>query len=79
MHNCIYWIWLSLKFQPGNTAFDKIFRTFGYDIKAIYNADENSFSEIFGKNSTSVTALSNKTLDNALKIFDFCRKTMSGY
>lgn len=78
MHNCIYWIWLSLKFQPGNTAFDKIFRTFGYDIKAIYNADENSFSEIFGKNSTSVTALSNKTLDNALKIFDFCRKNDVG-
>ncbi len=78
MHDSRYWIWLSLAFQPGNTGFDKLFRAFGYNAKAIYEADSDAYAKIFGNRSDAIRTLCDKRIDNALKILDFCEKNNIG-
>ena len=77
MDERIYWIWLSLACTPGGATFAKLREKFS-SAKEIYEADGEELSRIVGYRSSDRNALSDKNLDKATEIFDFCRKHKVG-
>ena len=77
MDERIYWIWLSLACTPGGATFAKLREKFA-SAKEIYEADGEELSRIVGYRSSDRNALSDKNLDKATEIFDFCRKHKVG-
>ena len=66
-----YWIWLSLACTPGAQTFGKLISRFSSPME-IYNADREEIVACIGSKSKDVNALSDKRLDKASKILDFC-------
>ena len=71
MDNIIYWIWLSLAASPGSTLTRKLCEFFDADIKAIYEADASLYRQV-KLTAKNIAALSDKSLDNAENIINWC-------
>ncbi len=77
MHNTIYWIWLSLACTPGTATFPRIIEKFG-NAKAVYDADIRDIVKCIDPRSSDRTRLSNKSLERATEIFEFCSSKKVG-
>ena len=71
MNRQVLWIWLSLACTPGNETFGKLISHF-HTAEAIFSADKNDISDIIGANAKDLEALSDKNLDKAEEIFEYC-------
>ena len=71
MNRQVLWIWLSLACTPGNETFGKLISHF-HTAEAIFSADKNDISDIIGSNAKDLEALSDKNLDKAEEIFEYC-------
>ena len=77
MHNTVYWIWLSLSCSPGTATFPRLIEKFG-NAKAVYEADIKDIIKCIDPRSSDRTKLSNKSLDRAYEIFEFCNSKKVG-
>ena len=77
MDNLLHWIWLSTSVRAGGESFRKLYDKFG-SADAIYYADENEIAAVIGTRSSDYTALSDKSLETAQKILEFCRTKSVG-
>lgn len=73
MENTIYWIWLSMACRPSGTTFGKLIKEFN-GAKEIYEAESKKISSIIGYKNSDRSALENKDLENATKVYEFCKK-----
>ena len=73
MSNTVYWIWLSLACTPGTATFPRLIEKFG-NAKNIYDADEKSIARCIDPRSSDRSKLTDKSLDKANEIFEFCDK-----
>lgn len=73
-----YWLWLSLKFNPGSATCDNLLHYFGNDPKAIYEADAQAIAAFKPNDRQLVAILSDKSLTQANKILDFCERENVG-
>lgn len=73
MNTMVYWIWLSLACSPSGSTFGKLIKAFD-GAKEIYEAPERSVSSVIGFRNSDRSALENKSLDAAEKIYQFCVK-----
>ena len=71
MNRQVLWIWLSLACTPGNETFGKLISHF-HTAEAIFSSDKNDISDIIGANAKDLEALSDKNLDKAEEIFEYC-------
>ena len=71
MNRQVLWIWLSLACTPGNETFGKLISHF-HTAEAIFSADKNDISDIIGAKAKDLEALSDKNLDKAEEIFEYC-------
>lgn len=71
MQDFVYWIWLSRAVSVGTTTFKRLIEKFGSP-KVIYEAEDYEISSCIGSRSRDLTALLNKDLSYAEKIFNFC-------
>lgn len=79
MDNIIYWVWLSKAL--GDAAYTREIISYYSDAETIYKADENELrsSGLFGNGffeirTTAIERLMDKSLDNAAKIIDSCKR-----
>ena len=77
MHSEIYWIWLSLSCTPGTATFPRLIEKYK-NAKDIYDADIKDLIKCLDPRSSDRTRLSDKNLDRANEIFEFCRKKKVG-
>lgn len=77
MHSEIYWIWLSLSCTPGTATFPRLIEKYK-NAKNIYDADIKDLIKCLDPRSSDRTRLSDKNLDRANEIFEFCRKKNVG-
>lgn len=78
MFDCRYWLWLSLKFDPGSVICDALLQGFNQNPKSIYEADREAL-EPFCKNKAMILAsLLDKRLDRVYKVLEFCEKENVG-
>ena len=77
MHNTVYWIWLSLSCSYGTATFPRLIEKFG-NAKAVYDADIKDIIKCIDPRSSDRTRLSNKSLDRAYEIFEFCNSKKVG-
>ncbi len=77
MHNTVYWIWLSLSCSYGTATFPRLIEKFG-SAKAVYDADIKDIIKCIDPRSSDRTRLSNKSLDRAYEIFEFCNSKKVG-
>ncbi len=77
MNDLLYWIWLSLSCTQGSESFIKLFERFG-GADRIYASDENDIAACIGTRSPDYTSLTDKKLDKAREILDFCRNKNVG-
>ena len=73
MDNLIYWIWLSLSCTPDTATFPKLLSRFT-SAKEIFEATDKEISTCVGYNTSDRTSLLNKNLDEAEKVYNFCKK-----
>lgn len=73
-----YWLWLSLKFNPGSATCDNLLHYFGNDPKAIYEADAQAINAFRSNDKQLVSVLSNKSLTQVNRIIDFCERENVG-
>lgn len=76
MNNKLYWIWLSLAVGVASSIPQKLLSEFG-NIKAIYEADKNEYKKI-KLTEKRLTALSNKSLEEAELIYNWCENNNVG-
>lgn len=67
----IYWIWLSCACTPGSTTFKKLLSSTGSAYE-IYALDSSRLSAIITSRSKDYPALTDKSLDRATEIFEYC-------
>ena len=77
MNDKIYWIWLSLACAPGTATFPRLIEKYK-SAREIYNADIKDLVKCIDPRSSDRTRLSNKSLDRANEIFEFCTKKKVG-
>lgn len=77
MDEYVYWIWLSLACSPGGATFGRLLEKFS-SAKEIYDADCEELSRIVGYRSSDRNALSDRNLDKAKEIYNFCRRHRVG-
>jgi len=77
MNITIYWIWLSLSVGVGNNSFSKLYEKYG-NVEDIYSLDEEDYRRILGSRCSDITALKNKDLTRANKIYKFCTEKQVG-
>ena len=77
MDNTLYWIWLSLAVTPGSGTFAKLLEKYP-SAKDIFELDRESLVSVLGSRSKDILALSDKKLDEAEKIFAYCKKKSIG-
>ena len=77
MHNTVYWIWLSLSCSYGTATFPRLIEKFG-SAKTVYDADIKDIIKCIDPRSSDRTRLSNKSLDRAYEIFEFCNSKKVG-
>lgn len=68
----IYWLWLSLVGGPANAGYSLLLEHFK-DIKSVYFADLDAYSQVDGLEKRLAASLMNKDLTRASEIFEFCR------
>lgn len=73
MDTMVYWIWLSLACSPSGSTFGKLIKVFD-GAKEIYESADRSVSSVIGFRNSDRTALENKSLEEAEKIYQFCVK-----
>ena len=66
----LYYIWLSSIFYPGSKAPKVLLEHFG-NIKNIYNARKDDYKSL-DLSGTDISVLSNKSLDNAKRYYEYC-------
>ena len=71
MEELIYWIWLSLACTPGSQTFASLLGKFD-TAKEIYDADDSSIAAVITSRSRDYEALTNKDLEQAQLVLDFC-------
>ena len=77
MHNeDLYYIWLSDTLNPGSCAPKILFDSFP-SIEEIYNADKEQYAAL-GISRSDCVKLSNKNLDRATSLLNFCKKEHVG-
>lgn len=77
MNELVYWIWLSLACTPGSPTFHSLLDSFD-DAEEIYNATESEIRRAVGFKVSDCTALCNKELERAEKIYEFCTTKQVG-
>lgn len=77
MDNTVYWIWLSLACTPGTATFPRLIDKFG-NAKNVYDANIKDITRCIDPRSSDRTRLSDKSLDRATEIFEFCNKKAIG-
>lgn len=73
MSDIRYSVWLSLAAIPGTKALCNLIEAFDGDTDAIYRATHDALIEK-GANEALASRLSDKNLDEAIRIIDFCQK-----
>ena len=71
MNEIVYWIWLSMAVEAGNSSFAKLYAKHP-DIKEIYDLDEYELRKILGSRSSDISKLKNKDLTKANEVYEFC-------
>jgi len=71
MQDTVYWIWLSLSLTPGRNTLAKLMSEFS-SAKDVYDAEEYRIISCIGSKCAEFPALSDKNLERAEKILDFC-------
>ena len=73
----LYRIWLSLACTPGSETFACLSDAFGEENVAeeAYRADEKKLSPLFGRRTRDLVALTDKSLDHAERIMNYCDAT----
>ena len=71
MDNRLYWIWLSLSCTVGSTNFIRLIEHFGSP-SAIFEATDAEIAAVIGSSSSDYRALTDKNLDRANEILNFC-------
>ena len=69
----LYDVWLSLHMHPGNSAHRELFGIFG-DAYDVYRADPAAY-EAAGLSERLCAALSDKSLERAGAVMDYCTRT----
>ena len=77
MDNKIYWIWLQLALGPASTMYNRLLEYFDNDLKKIYNADLKEYRAA-GVTPKRIARLSDKSLDEAQRIIDWCKDKKVG-
>lgn len=77
MHENVYWIWLSLACTPGTATFPRLIEKYK-DAKSIHDADIKDIIKCLDPRSSDRNRLSNKDLDQAREIFEFCKSKNIG-
>ena len=73
MSEKIYWIWLSLAVTPGSLTFSKLISKFS-TAESIYRATEDEIIRAIGSKSQDFKAVTDKSLERAESVFDFCAR-----
>ena len=73
MDNLVYWIWLSLACTPDSVTFKKLINRYD-DAKSIYDATDREIHSIVGAKVSDCTALSDKSLEKATTVYNFCKE-----
>ena len=73
MDKLVYTIWLSLSCAPGSSTFKKLLERFASS-EEIFNAEIDDISKIIGYRNSDRTRLANKNLDDANRVYEFCKK-----
>lgn len=73
MDKLVYWIWLSMSCTPGTDTFIKLFTRFSSP-EEIYRADEESIAACIGSRSRDYNAVTDKKLEDAESVLEFCRR-----
>ncbi len=71
MDNLVYSIWLSLSCTPDSPTFFKLLGSFD-SAEEIYNATDREIRSCVGPNVSDCSSLSDKSLERAEKIYEFC-------
>ena len=71
MDDKLYWIWLSMACTPGSSTFGKLLEKFE-DAKDIYEASDDVIASLITSKSRDFKAITDKCLDSAHKVLDFC-------
>ncbi len=77
MDKLVYSIWLSLACSPGGSTFPKLLEKFSSP-EEIYRAELSDISKIIGFRNSDRSALDDKNLDRATRIYEFCTKRKVG-
>ena len=70
MNDIRYWIWLSSALTPGSSHFTSLISKFG-DAESVYSASADDY-EGLGLSEQAISALNDKSTDEANKIYDYC-------
>ena len=73
MDELVYAIWLSLSCSPGGSTFPNLLSKFSTP-KEIFDAELSDISKVVGYRNSDRAALSEKSLDRAIEIYEFCKK-----
>ncbi len=71
MQELIYWIWLSLACTPGSQTFASLLGKFD-TAKEVYDADDDQIASVVTSRSRDYESLTNKSLEQAELVLDFC-------
>ncbi len=71
MKELIYWIWLSLACTPGSKTFAALLGKFD-TAREMYEADDSSIAAVITSRSRDYEALTNKSLEQAERVLEFC-------
>ena len=78
MYDCRYWLWLSLKFEPGSVKCDALLHALGDNPKTVYEADRDTLAPYCGGNLRLLNALCDKSLGQVYSILDYCERNNVG-
>ena len=73
MDELVYAIWLSLCSSPGGSTFPNLLSKFSTP-KEIFDAELSEISKVVGYRNSDRAALSEKSLDRAVEVYEFCKK-----
>ncbi len=77
MDKLVYAIWLSLCCSPGGSTFPSLLSKFTTP-KEIFDAEISDISKAVGYRNSDRASLSEKSLDRAIEIYEFCKKHSVG-
>ena len=78
MSDILSWIWLSTKLPPASPYADLLMESFDHDADAIYKASYEDYEKISDLKSEYAELLSDKSLEEASRILDWCTENNVG-